>query len=721
MHVLNFAINPYMFIPLIGMGIYGFLFYRIFTFCSESRANKWFLIYLATSIVAGMMDFLASISTTAMDATIWYLLFFVLNTLSFSSLLGFTLSFTQHHKLSDSSIVRVLLFLPSVIVSCFLLFTDLIIVHDSTKTTMIHMMWRLTEGTLRGPLYFGWIQITVISSIILFIIFSRKVQDHNVKTQSAMYAMALVVQLVVDIIILNILPLIFNIFVVPDGIVSVFFLGSILAYGIIKYNLFVINPATVASTIVDTMSDMLVVMNREGNIEYINHAITHVLGYETQDIVGKHAEILLKDQWKNVHEKLFTPLLNAEENTKIKSIFYKKNGDSVPVSIAASTVKEDKTRVAGIVCVATDISSLIELEDVTVQRNALGTIIESLKDAVLAFDKNLHVIIYNSASLSMLHGTTAEIQGRHIRKILQLFNDEVQLDILELIRHSTENNQYVVVQKNAIEVMDLSGKRIPVNMTITPVQDDAGLNLAGFIVLQDLAKEKQLEDMKLDFVSIAAHELRTPITSLRGYLSLVLDSYGAKMEADESTMLMRANISALRLSNLIDNLLSVSKIERGRITIHMKSIDWLKNVKQVISDISFQAKDKNIEITLVEPETKLPEVNVDILLIDEVLSNLISNAINYTKPGGKIAISFDNKDNSVITHIQDTGDGIAKEAIPHLFTKFYRAAQPLEQGSKGTGLGLYISKSIIEMHSGKIWVESKVGEGSTFSFSVLKA
>ena len=111
-------------------------------------------------------------------------------------------------------------------------------------------------------------------------------------------------------------------------------------------------------------------------------------------------------------------------------------------------------------------------------------------------------------------------------------------------------------------------------------------------------------------------------------------------------------------------------------------------------------------------------VQVDILRMKEVLNNLISNAITYTETGGKVNVLLEKKDQSVITHVHDTGQGIPKEAIPHLFTKFFRVWGKLEMGSKGTGLGLFITKSIIEMHQGTIWVESELHKGSTFSFSL---
>ncbi len=169
---------------------------------------------------------------------------------------------------------------------------------------------------------------------------------------------------------------------------------------------------------------------------------------------------------------------------------------------------------------------------------------------------------------------------------------------------------------------------------------------------------------------------------------------------------------------LVENLVSISRIERGTLTVKEDNIKWIENVRSIVLEMMVQAKDKNINLHFDEADGVEIELNADKFRINEVLSNLLSNAINYTDPGGEVAVWIEKNDTEIVTHIKDTGEGIPQDAISHLFTKFFRVSGKLEQGSKGTGLGLYIAKSIIEMHQGKIWVESEFGKGSTFSFSL---
>ncbi len=224
--------------------------------------------------------------------------------------------------------------------------------------------------------------------------------------------------------------------------------------------------------------------------------------------------------------------------------------------------------------------------------------------------------------------------------------------------------------------------------------------------------------MKLDFVSMEAHELRTPLTSIRGYLSVILKEYAENLSADQKMMLGRVSISADQLMAIVESLLSVSKIERGIFSVNISEVNWQQFVKQTVNDFQERAKERTIQLHFDEPNLTVSSVAADALRIGEVLNNLLSNAINYTYPGGTVTVSLEEKDGKIVTHIKDTGQGIPKEALPHLFTKFFRVSGRLEKGSKGTGLGLYIAKYIVNLHQGEIWVDSEVGKGSTFSFSL---
>jgi two-component system phosphate regulon sensor histidine kinase PhoR len=253
---------------------------------------------------------------------------------------------------------------------------------------------------------------------------------------------------------------------------------------------------------------------------------------------------------------------------------------------------------------------------------------------------------------------------------------------------------------------------------VTRVTGREGINVGYIVTFHDVTEQRQLEEMKLDFVSMAAHELRTPLTAIVGYLAVFTKENEGKIAQDQLVLLNRVNISAQRLRGLVENLLSVTKIERGSLTMSPEPIDWVDNVTQVIEEFQLQANEEGVALTFTHPDTEAPKIHVDTLRINEVLINLISNAITYTPKGGSVEVGIQIVGNEITTFVKDDGPGIPETAIPHLFTKFFRVAGKLEQGSKGTGLGLYISKTIIELHKGKIWVESILGKGTTFYFTL---
>lgn len=227
--------------------------------------------------------------------------------------------------------------------------------------------------------------------------------------------------------------------------------------------------------------------------------------------------------------------------------------------------------------------------------------------------------------------------------------------------------------------------------------------------------------VKLEFVSMVAHDLRTPLTSLKGYTYIMSRDYKTTFDEKQNMIMQKINISTQRLIVLVENLLNVTRLQKGTLTINSEPTDWIKNIDEIVAEVIDQAKIKKIDLQFIKPQDAPYNVMIDKLRINEVLMNLLANAINYTPTGGKIAVWVQKQGNEVITHVSDNGPGIPKEALPNLFTKFFQVTGKGQRESKGTGLGLYISKSIVDMHKGRIWVASEVGKGSQFSFSIPMA
>lgn len=363
---------------------------------------------------------------------------------------------------------------------------------------------------------------------------------------------------------------------------------------------------------------------------------------------------------------------------------------------------------------ATKIAALmqnIEKEQVVVsaERNRLDLILSSIIDGIIALDFSKNVILVNKATEYLTGFTAHQMQDRPIDEFVKFYKDGEEI-FIKSICQSDFNQAATLVGKD--------GKQTKVNVTSASIAEGIQTNLGCIIILHDLSKEEELEQMKLDFVSMASHELKTPITSIIGYLSVFLNENRSKLPREEADLLERSLISAQQLLNLVQNILNVNKIERDQLSVDAEPVDYLAILSKVVEDVADQAKLKNIDLTLDTPQTSLPKVMADQVRIAEVITNLIANAINYTNPGGRVIISTSVSPTEVTTTIEDTGIGIPKEALPYLFNKFFRVSNQEQPTSKGTGLGLYIAKSIINRLNGRIWVESEFEKGSKFSFTL---
>lgn len=357
-----------------------------------------------------------------------------------------------------------------------------------------------------------------------------------------------------------------------------------------------------------------------------------------------------------------------------------------------------------------------EKDKIKVEKDKSMVVLSGITDAVIALDLQYQIVTFNSSAEKLTGYSAIDAIGKPIDTIIKIFDKDHELSTAEYCSLETSDGGSVIFSKKYLKVVSRN-KESFVDLLVGKIKDNRKNNLAGILSIHDLTEEQRLEEMKLDFVSMAAHELRTPLTSIRGYLSLYIDENKDQLKEDQKFLLNRVDISCQQLGSLVESLLSVSRIEKGAFTVNVKPIDWNTIIKSTIEELLVRVQEKKQTFTYEEPQQKIMVV-ADKLRITEVLTNLLANAISYTPVQGAIRIWIELNATEVITHIQDTGEGIAEEALTHLFTKFFRVSGVLSQGSKGTGLGLYISKAIVEKHKGNIWVESTVGKGSTFSFSL---
>jgi signal transduction histidine kinase len=340
----------------------------------------------------------------------------------------------------------------------------------------------------------------------------------------------------------------------------------------------------------------------------------------------------------------------------------------------------------------------------------------SLPLPLMVLDKNQTILFANKAMCEYLQRQPADAIGQNVYSVLDMsFGSSQTFDTW--LEQAKANK--------AVSTKTWERVRVDVGDNHTRRQFDLAAyynksNPEGFetmLVFFDHSARYAEDDQSLSFVALAVHELRTPVTLLRGYIEALEEDLDGKLSPEMTDFMHKMKAAADGLSGFINNMLNVARVENNQLTLSLHEETWGDIVQAAVNDTSLRARIQGVEI-IMQLNANLPTVGVDRVGIYEVLANLLDNAIKYSGSGKKVIIkAYLTKDNMVETTVQDFGAGIPANLVPNLFEKFYRSHRSRNQVG-GTGLGLYLSKAIVDAHSGHLWVRSQEGQGSTFGFTV---
>ncbi|RPJ29039.1 MAG: GAF domain-containing protein [Chloroflexi bacterium] len=420
------------------------------------------------------------------------------------------------------------------------------------------------------------------------------------------------------------------------------------------------------------------------------------------------------------------PLLVAEDVIGVLMVFHRK-----PDYFSSELLNLVKA-IAGQVAVAINNAHLYEL--IRDQAERLGSmlrreqedasrsqaILEAVADGVLVTGQNNRISFLNQSAAQILNLEPGYVMGQALDVFGGLFGKSAG-SWMETIRNWSEGPVGYEPGDTFAEQLDLeNGRIVLVHLAPVILQNDF---LGTVSIFRDITHEVEVDRLKSEFVATVSHELRTPMTSIRGYVDVLLMGAAGAVNENQAHFLSIIKNNTERLNILVNDLLDISRIESGRVTLSPQALDLREIAEDVIEDVLRRSQEENKPMALsLDMPKKLPHVYGDIERVRQILGNLVDNAYHYTPQNGTIIVRIQclNGGNEVQVDVEDNGVGIPLEDQSRVFERFYRGEHPLVLATPGTGLGLSIVKQIVEMHKGRIWMKSSgvPGDGSIFSFTL---
>lgn len=347
------------------------------------------------------------------------------------------------------------------------------------------------------------------------------------------------------------------------------------------------------------------------------------------------------------------------------------------------------------------------------EKQKAESIVESISDGIIVTDEENRILLVNKAAEKILDIDEHEVLNKHF---LESIKREDIFQVIEKVKNRVNQDEYKKYTDITIKT-DENKRYYRVN--VTPITTDSGENIGVVTLMQDITKLKEVDKIKSDFVSTVSHEFRTPLTSISMGVGLLLDGIAGEINGEQKELIEAIKEDGERLKNLVSDLLDLSRIESGKVQMNIQTHSIKNIVENSLRPFHIQAREKNIAIYM-DVREQLSKVKADYDKISLVITNLVGNAMKFVPKNGtgKIEIKARETAEKMLISVSDNGRGIPEEYQQKIFDKFIQVKDESGENTGGTGLGLAISKEIISAHGGEIWVQSQIGEGSTFYFTL---
>lgn len=576
------------------------------------------------------------------------------------------------------------------------------------------------------------------------------------KRKSMLMTIAVVIPALGNIFFSGVLPSLLRQPSFPAGPLLANIATFIIFYAILKYGISSFNTGSLASIVFDSMSEAVIGINLRYSIEFINHGCESLLQYSRKQLLTKPVTTIFPDSEKamQIITQLISPLqtqnLSRLERTEVLTA----QGKKIPVTISANKILDEDKRLGGYILIFTDISlvseSLGSLQEKIKEIGQKNIDLEQLREDLLKEKESIEAKVQERTR--DLHAEHARLQAsinnlslgfimtdneksiimlnKAVKDIFYLVYPEANISLLDIQAHLTGVNIIdelgkALESRTRIVLSDIKMEAKFVNIFISPIViEEKGVaeTIGAVIIIEDETAIKLIQQSKEEFFAIASHELRTPLTAIKGYISLIKQMYFDNIHDDQfKQMLMDIDTSSTRLISLVNDFLDSTKLEQGKIQVKKEPVDITVLINEAIKETLSIAMEKKLYLKTDEQKNPIMVLG-DNERLKQVIINLISNAMKFTTHGG-ISIHVARLENKFIKVIvEDTGRGISEQSKTLLFHKFQQAHDGASLREPGTGLGLYISKLLIEKMGGRIQLESsELNQGSAFSFTIPEA
>jgi PAS domain S-box-containing protein len=447
-------------------------------------------------------------------------------------------------------------------------------------------------------------------------------------------------------------------------------------------------------------------IHQDGRVVFINPAGARLLGAQNPDeLVGKPIEDIIHPDYREVvRERIQRSLATGQPAPPLMEKFIRLDGTVIDVEVTAVPIMWEGRPAMQVVF--RDITERKRMEEeLKASEERYRDLFENANDGIYILDRAGRIVSFNRKAEEITGYTLEEVRGQSYTLFLPPGPErkKARRAFLKNMRGQPDKNELTIIRKDGREViLELSTRPIWQGGQIVGIQG----------IGRDITERKELERLKSDFISTVSHELRTPLTSIKGYVDLVLAGDVGPLTPEQKEFLTIVSQNTTRLTELINDLLEIERLESGKIEFEFAELDLAEVLENVARSLHVNAEQKGLEFL-----TEIPsglKVRGDRERLAQVFLNLLSNAIKYT-PAGTVELRAHQEDDAVVVEVRDTGIGISESDLQKLFQKFFRSDNPYVRKVGGTGLGLSIAKAIVERHGGTITVTSQLGQGSTFT------